>query len=179
MLIEYLTFNVKSVIYNTESAYCEALKCVNSSLKRRIKMTGLTTFDINRFTPYAVGFDRVFDQLMNHTHNMTSSTGFPPYNIVKHTDFEFSIEMALAGLTKEDIEVEVSDGTITVKSVWDSKAENAEVLHRGISHKKFTRKFTIADDIEVKGASFENGLLEINLERIVPDHKKPRIIKIK
>ena len=53
------------------------------------------------------------------------------------------------------------------------------MLHRGISHKKFTRKFTIADDIEVKGASFENGLLEINLERIVPDHKKPKIIKIK
>ena len=142
-------------------------------------MNNLTTFDINKFTPYAVGFDRVLDQLMNHTHNMATSTGFPPYNIVKHDEYEFTIEMALAGFSKEDIEVVVEDGTITVKSVFDDKVENAEVLHRGISQKKFTRKFTIADDIEVKGAELKNGLLEISLERIVPDHKKPKVIKIK
>jgi len=142
-------------------------------------MNNLTTFDINKFTPYAVGFDRVLDQLMNHTHNMATSTGFPPYNIVKHDEYEFSIEMALAGFSKEDIEVVVEDGTITVKSVFDDKVENAEVLHRGISQKKFTRKFTIADDIEVKGAELKNGLLEISLERIVPEHKKPKTIKIK
>ena len=142
-------------------------------------MNNLTTFDINKFTPYAVGFDRVFDNLLNHTHNMATSTGFPPYNIVKHDEYEFSIEMALAGFSKEDIEVVVEDGTITVKSVFDDKVENAEVLHRGISQKKFTRKFTIADDIEVKGAELKNGLLEISLERIVPEHKKPKVIKIK
>ena len=142
-------------------------------------MNNLTTFDINKFTPYAVGFDRVLDQLVNHTHNMATSTGFPPYNIVKHDEYEFSIEMALAGFSKEDIEVVVEDGTITVKSVFDDKVENAEVLHRGISQKKFTRKFTIADDIEVKGAELKNGLLEISLERIVPEHKKPKTIKIK
>ena len=142
-------------------------------------MNNLTTFDINKFTPYAVGFDRVLDQLMNHTHNMATSTGFPPYNIVKHDEYEFTIEMALAGFSKEDIEVVVEDGTITVKSVYDDKVENAEVLHRGISQKKFTRKFTIADDIEVKGAELVNGLLEIRLERIIPEHKKPKVIKIK
>ena len=142
-------------------------------------MNNLTTFDINKFTPYAVGFDRVLDQLMNHTHNMATSTGFPPYNIVKHDEYEFSIEMALAGFSKEDIEVVVEDGTITVKSVYDDKVENAEVLHRGISQKKFTRKFTIADDIEVKGAELSNGLLEIKLDRIIPEHHKPKVIKIK
>jgi molecular chaperone IbpA len=66
-------------------------------------MNNLTTFDINKFTPYAVGFDRVFDHLMNHTHNMATSTGFPPYNIVKHDEYEFSIEMALAGFSNEVI----------------------------------------------------------------------------
>ena len=142
-------------------------------------MNNLTTFDINKFTPYAVGFDRVLDQLVNHTHNMATSTGFPPYNIVKHDEYEFSIEMALAGFSKEDIEVVVEDGTITVKSVFDDKVENAEILHRGISQKKFTRKFTIADDIEVTDAELKNGLLEILLERIVPEHKKPKTIKIK
>jgi len=142
-------------------------------------MNNLTTFDINKFTPYAVGFDRVFDRLWDHAHNMHTSTGFPPYNIVKHDEYEFTIEMALAGFSKEDIEVVVEDGTITVKSVFDDKVEDAEVLHRGISQKKFTRKFTIADDIEVKGAELKNGLLEIQLERIVPEHKKPKVIKIK
>ena len=142
-------------------------------------MNNLTTFDINKFTPYAVGFDRIFDHLINHSHNMATSTGFPPYNIVKHDEYEFSIEMALAGFSKEDIEVVVEDGTITVKSAYDDKIENAEVLHRGISQKKFTRKFTIADDIEVKGAELSNGLLEIKLERIIPEHKKPKVIKIK
>ena len=136
----------------------------------------LTTIDTNRLTPFTVGFDEMFDRLYGIENN---SVGFPPYNIVKHDEYEFTIEMALAGFSKEDIEVVVEDGTITVKSVFDDKVENAEVLHRGISQKKFTRKFTIADDIEVKGAELKNGLLEIQLERIVPEHKKPKTIKIK
>ena len=73
-------------------------------------MNNLTTFDINKFTPYAVGFDRVFDRLWDHAHNMHTSTGFPPYNIVKNDEYEFTIEMALAGFSKEDIEVVVVGG---------------------------------------------------------------------
>jgi molecular chaperone IbpA len=140
-----------------------------------------TTFDFNRLTPYAVGFDRVFDRLLDYTHHQSTSTGFPPYNIRKVNDTEFCIELAVAGLSQDDLEVEVADGVITVRSTWDKMSQelDTEVLHRGISFKKFTRKFTIADDIVVNGAEMKNGLLTIELERILPEEKKPRLIEIK
>lgn len=141
-----------------------------------------TTFDFNRITPYAVGFDRMFDRLVDYTNHQAQSTGFPPYNIRKDSDTEFYIDLAVAGLDKNDFEIEVADGCITVKSTWDDKGDyfnGGEVLHRGISFKKFTRKFTIADDIIVKGAELKNGLLTIELERVIPEEKKPRLIDVK
>ena len=139
----------------------------------------LSLFDnFNQLTPYAVGFDRVFDQLQNYAVNNSQSTGFPPYNIRKGGDYTFVIEMALAGFSKSDIEVEVEDGLLTVRSIKEND-ENDNPQYRGISYRKFNRKFTLADDIVVNDASLENGMLEVNLERIVPDAKKPRKIKIK
>jgi molecular chaperone IbpA len=139
----------------------------------------LSLFDnLNQLTPYAVGFDRVFDQLQNYAVNNSQSTGFPPYNIRKGGDYTFVIEMALAGFSKSDIEVEVEDGLLTVRSIKEND-ENDNPQYRGISYRKFNRKFTLADDIVVNDASLENGMLEVNLERIVPDAKKPHKIKIK
>ena len=86
--------------------------------------------------------------------------------------------MALAGFSKEDIEVEVADGLLTVRSVKEND-ENDDSIYRGISYRKFNRKFTLADDIVVKDASLENGMLVISLERVVPEEKKPRKIEIK
>jgi molecular chaperone IbpA len=143
----------------------------------------LSLFDnLNQLTPYAVGFDRVFDQLQNYAVNNSQSTGFPPYNIRKGGDYTFVIDMALAGFSKEDIEIEVEDGLLTVRSVKEDDETNEEYdskIYRGISYRKFNRKFTLADDIVVNDASLENGMLKIDLERIVPDAKKPRKIKIK
>ena len=141
----------------------------------------ISLFDnFNQLTPYAVGFDRVFDQLQNYVDNNKSSSGYPPYNIQKHGELDFNIQMALAGFSKEDIEVEVADGVLTVRSVKESDNEADEwTLHRGISYRKFNRKFTLADDIVVNDAKLENGLLTIELEQIVPEEKKPRLIKIK
>ena len=139
----------------------------------------LSLFDnFNQLTPYAVGFDRVFDQLNAYVTNNVTSTGFPPYNIRKDGDYTYVIEMALAGFGKEDIEVEVKEGLLTVHSVKEND-ENDSNLYRGISYRKFNRKFTLADDVEVNDASLENGMLTISLERIVPEEKKPRTITIK
>ena len=141
----------------------------------------LSLFDnLNPLTPYAVGFDRVFDQLQNYAeHNLIPyNTGFPPYNIRKGGDYTFVIEMALAGFSKEDIEVELEDGLLTVRSIKEND-ENDSDIYRGISYRKFNRKFTLSDDIVVNDASLENGMLKIDLERIVPDAKKPRKITIK
>jgi len=134
--------------------------------------------NFNQLTPYAVGFDRVFDQLQNYASHNATSSGFPPYNIRKEGEFSYVIDMALAGFSKNDIEVEVADGLLTVRSVKENE-ENEESIYRGISYRKFNRKFTLADEIVVKDASLENGMLVISLERIVPEEKKPRKIKIK
>ena len=144
-----------------------------------VNKAALNLFDnISQLTPYAVGFDRVFDHLQNYAVNNTQSTGFPPYNIRKGGDYTFAIEMALAGFSKDDIEIEIEDGLLTVRSIKEND-ENDSDIYRGISYRKFNRKFTLADDIVVNDASLENGMLEITLERIVPDAKKPHKIKIK
>ena len=138
----------------------------------------LSLFDnFNQLTPYAVGYDKLFDNLSRYVDNNVSSTGFPPYNIRKEGDYHYVIEMALAGFSKEDIEVEVADGTLSVRS--DKKDDVADNLYRGISFRKFNRKFTLSDDIVVKDASLDNGMLTINLERVVPEEKKPRLIEVK
>ena len=140
-------------------------------------------FDRNLLTPHAVGFDRIFDQLANHHALHQSNTGFPPYNIRKDGDYNFVIELALAGLSQDDLEVEVVEQTLTVRSVEPKHEEvdggYPELLHRGISHRKFSRSWTLADDVVVNDAKMKDGMLSIHLERVVPDEKKPRMITIK
>ena len=143
-------------------------------------MVKLTHFDINQITPFSVGFDRVFDRLVDY--GTTYETGgFPPYNIRKTDDFRHVIEIALAGFSKDEIEVVLTDGVLVIKSadVMTDKDPNENLVHKGIAKRAFTRKFTLADDIEIKDAKLKNGLLEIELEQIVPEHKKPKVIKVK
>ena len=142
-------------------------------------MVKLTHFDINQITPFSVGFDRVFDRLVDYDSSYTG--GFPPYNIRKTDDFKHVIEIALAGFSKDEIEVVLTDGILEIKSrdtVTTEKPKD-DLIHKGIAKRAFTRKFTLADDIEVKDAKLENGLLVIDLEQIVPEHKKPKTIKVK
>ena len=134
--------------------------------------------NLNQLTPYAVGFDRVFDTLNRYVDNNATSTGFPPYNIRKEGDYNHVIEMALAGFGKEDIEVEVADGTLSIRSVKEN-SEDDSTVYRGISYRKFDRKFTLADDIVVNSAKLENGMLSLELERVVPEEKKPRLVMVK
>ena len=137
----------------------------------------------NELTPFSVGFDRQFNRLHEYyQRQQQQSAGFPPYNIQKTKDFEYEIELALAGFGKDDIEIEVADGVLTVRSVKekdDDEVNDDYTLFRGISYRKFNRKFTLADDVVVNDAKLENGLLTIELEQIVPEEKKPRLIKIK
>ena len=138
----------------------------------------LFTDNFNKLTPYAVGYDRIFDHLSRYVDNNATSTGFPPYNIRKEGDYNYTIEMALAGFGKKDIEVEVAESTLSVRSMKENDEDDSTV-YRGISRRRFDRKFTVADDVVVNGASLENGMLTINLERVVPEEKKPRLISVK
>jgi len=143
-------------------------------------MVKLTHFDVNQFAPFTVGFDRVFDRLVDY--GTTYDTGgFPPYNIRKTDDFKHVIEIALAGFSKAEIDVILTDGVLEIKSsnLPTTEKPKDDLIHKGIAKRAFTRKFTLADDIEVKDAKLENGLLVIDLEQIVPEHKKPKTIKVK
>jgi molecular chaperone IbpA len=119
-------------------------------------------------------FDRLFDE------NVVT-TNYPPYNIVKTSDEKYAIEIAIAGFSKNDIEIETEENTLVIKTS-DKEEEDkndVEYLHKGISARAFKRSFSLADDVVVKGATFENGLLIVDLERIIPEEKKPRKISIK
>lgn len=145
-----------------------------------VRRNALTFVDnFNKLTPYAVGFDRVFDTLNRYVDNNATSTGFPPYNIRKEGEYNHVIEMALAGFGKKDIEVEVADNTLSIRSVKENSEDEDTVQHRGISYRKFERKFTLADDIVVNEAKLENGMLQVDLERVVPEEKKPRLVTVK
>ena len=141
-------------------------------------MNTLATIDRNRLTPYTVGFDSLLDRLFDtDTH---STGGFPPYNIIKNDEYNYQIEIALAGYDKKDIEIELKEGTLSIssKKIEDDTSEK-NLIHKGISHRSFKRTFTLSDEMKVKGAKMENGMLFIALERIVPDHKKPQMIEVK
>ena len=112
----------------------------------------------------------------------TPSVNYPPYNIVKTGENQYNVEVALAGYNKKDIAIEYADNLLTIKSVKkdssETKDENGNVIHQGISKRYFSKSFTIADDTEVKGAELKDGLLKVSLERIIPEAKKPRQIEI-
>ena len=110
-------------------------------------------------------------------------SNYPPYNIRKTGKDKYSIEVALAGFNRNDVEVEFEDNLLTVRTKQVEKSEdnkiNGEIIHKGISQRQFARSFTIADDIKVNGAELKDGLLRIACEKIVPEHKKKKLIEIK
>jgi len=136
----------------------------------------------NSLRPFSVGFDSIFeefDRLLESSERYNSN--YPPYNIRRLNDNDYKIEVALAGYSKDDIELELKDNTLTVRNKTREKVVNDEsngVIHKGISTRQFERSFTISEDIKIKNAELKNGLLNIDLERIIPDEKKPRLIDI-
>jgi len=138
----------------------------------------LRSLDIPSIFKYAVGFESVFDELMRQT-TTQSQTNYPPYNIVKHSDDKFSIELAVAGFKEGDIEINLEKNILTVNGQKSIElSENVEYVHRGISSRNFTRTWTLADHVEVTGAFVKDGILVVELERQVPEEQKPKKIAI-
>jgi molecular chaperone IbpA len=138
------------------------------------------TLDPSRINTYSIGFDRMFDSLMGNHPNQTSPSSYPPYNIVKHDDDKFTIEIAVAGFSKDEIEIEFRENVLKIESKSRPEGDDEkEYLHKGISNKRFKKAFTLSDDVVVNGADMKDGILKIDMERIIPEEKKPRSIKIK
>ena len=147
-------------------------------------MTSKDLSIFNSLRPFSIGFDDMFDQFENMLGNgsLTTHSNYPPYNIRKTGKDNYSIEVALAGFNKKDVEVEYEDNLLTVKTKDIKRSEEKdgdEVIHRGISQRSFARSFTIADDVKVNGAELKDGLLTISCEKIIPEMKKKRLIEIK
>jgi len=150
-------------------------------------MTNKSLSIFNRLRPVTVGYDNIFDhfeRMFDDDLFMNSMpANYPPYNIVKTGENQYNVEVALAGFSKDDIDVQYADGLLTIKSKDKKESEETDsdgnVIHKGISKRYFSKSFTIADDVEVKGAELKDGLLKVSMERIIPDSKKPRTIEIK
>jgi molecular chaperone IbpA len=124
-----------------------------------------------------VGFDNLFNQLERATHHQVPQ--YPPHNIVKYDDHRYAIELAVAGFNMQDLDIECDKNVLTIKGEkGKNQSADCEYVHRGISQKKFVRKFTLADHIEVTSAALIDGILSIQLEHVIPDELKPHKIEI-
>ena len=134
--------------------------------------------DLERALGFSIGFDSMFDRLLgNSTQYVTNNQGYPPYNIRKDGDTKYFIEMAVAGLSEEDLEVELKETVLEIRSKQSTEDE-ANYVHRGIAKRTFERSFTLSDDIVVKGCDLTNGMLTVELEKVIPEEKRARLIPI-
>jgi len=127
--------------------------------------------------PFFIGFNREIERMAN-VHNAASRQSYPPYDVLKLDDDTYLVSLAVAGFTKDNITVSVDNGTLVVSGEI-VEVTDAEVLHKGIAARKFTRSFALGEYMEVSGASLKDGMLNINISRLVPEDKKPKTIKIK
>lgn len=133
---------------------------------------------ITALSPTFVGFDQLFTELERLIEGpQPTQTSFPPHNIIKVDDNRYVVEMAVAGFGKEDIDIELNDGTLVIRGEKKNKDE-VTYLYRGIATRTFNKSIRLIDTIEVRGAEFKDGILKIGLENVIPDHKKPRKIEI-
>ena len=134
--------------------------------------------DIEKALGFSIGFDSMFDRLLgDNTQYVTNNQGYPPYNIRKDGDTKHFIEMAVAGLSEDDLEVELKEGPLSIRSKQATEDESVYV-HRGIATRTFERSFALSDDIVVKGCNLTNGMLTVELEKIIPEEKRARLIPI-
>ena len=137
--------------------------------------------DFEKALGFSIGFDSMFDRLLGpSTQHVTNSQGYPPYNIRKDGETKYFIELAIAGLKEEDLEVSLQSQILNIRSKKEDSGseETTNYVHRGIAKRQFEREFTLSDDIVVKGCDLSNGMLTIELEKVIPEESKHRIIPI-
>jgi molecular chaperone IbpA len=137
----------------------------------------VTQFAMDLFNdPFFIGFNRELGRL--NTVHKTNSQSYPPYDLIKLDEDTYRLSIAIAGFTKDNINVSVDNGTLIIKGEI-VEVTDAQVVHKGIAGRKFTRSFALGEYMEVTGAELKDGMLHINVDRIVPENKKPKIIKVK
>ena len=144
------------------------------NIRRKI-MTRVTTLTLPDFHRTMLGFDRLVEDFQSF-----NNAGYPPYNVEKSGDDKYQITLALAGFVRDDLKIDVQEGILTITGEKvEAESEEIQYLHKGIANRSFTRTWKLAEYVEVVEAKMENGMLYISLERLVPEEKKPKSIKIK
>lgn len=141
-------------------------------------MTKITTLDLAPFYRHTVGVDRLFDRILDQFENHSHVGNYPPHDVVKTGENFYEIRLAIAGFGQGDIDVNFHRGELVVTGDKKSDDSNVEYLHKGISARKFTRNFTLAENVEVLSATVRDGILTVVLEHIVPESAKPKNIAI-
>ena len=136
----------------------------------------MRSYDLTPLYRSSVGFDRLFDLL--DTAGKVETTGYPPYNIERVTENDYRITLAVAGFAEADLDIESRENVLTIKGARGDEEPTREFLHQGIAGRSFERRFQLAEHVRVTGASLENGLLNIELAREIPEAMKPRKIAI-
>ena len=146
----------------------------------RAAHTPLNFGDLEKVLGFSVGFDSMFDRWESAFSVEGNRSSYPPYNIRREGDEKYFIELAIAGLKEDDLEVQLQSQILTIRSKKENSGseENTNYVHRGIAKRQFEREFTLSDDIVVKGCDLTNGMLTIELEKIIPEEKRARLIPI-
>ena len=142
-----------------------------------MKEVYVNSLDIPGIHRFAVGFDRMFSEL-SRTAGTLNSSNYPPYNIIKHNDTAYTIEVAVAGFDETELDVELKDSELHVKGEKATDDASGDYLHNGIAARNFLRTFALAENVEVSGATVKNGILSVALEHIIPESSKPKKIAI-
>jgi molecular chaperone IbpA len=142
-------------------------------------MNGITRFDttaLNQLNKALIGFDRLFQERAA----AAMTNGYPPYNIIKHNDDSYSLEVAVAGFTLNEIDVEINNNQLYIRGekVREEGADEVEYLHRGLAYRNFEKVLTLAEHMEVGDASIKDGVLKIQITRVIPEALKPRKIQV-
>lgn len=138
----------------------------------------LMRFDTNALNKALVGFDTLFNDFESRFSNQISNN-YPPYNIVKYNNDSYEIQLAVAGFEKEQISVEIDQNQLIIKGQNNEITNEVHYLHKGLATRDFTRVFTLAEHMEVGEGTIKNGVLKIELKRIIPEALKPRVLKLK
>jgi len=139
----------------------------------------MTILDLHKFDPFSIGYDKMFDRLDQFNDGLSKAIpGYPPYNIKKTEKNSYVLELAVSGFSKDDIDIELEDGTLIVLGLAKTADATIEFLHKGIADRPFKRKFELADNVEIRNADLVDGMLRISLEYVIPDNKKPKKIEI-
>lgn len=132
--------------------------------------------NINR---YAIGFDHLMDHLVSlHSNNNLTTNEYPPYDIIREGESNYKIELAVAGFKKDELSIQLKDNTLTIKGESNSKNSNGDYLHKNIARRSFSKDFTLAENIEIGDAEFEDGVLGVSLTHNIPEEQRPKEISI-